>query len=94
MNISPSLRTALTAVVAMLAAIAVVLPTLGAPVWVAAIIGALLAGAAAVGIIPPQTGGTQVGVASPSLTTPPAVQTPDEGAGVVVEQRQQRFDDL
>lgn len=72
MQFSPATRAILTAVVAMLAALAVTLPTLGAPVWVGVIVGVLNAGFGALGILPPQTGGTQVGVVSPTVVEPPA----------------------
>lgn len=72
MELSPTVRTALTVLAAMLAALAVSLPTLGAPVWVAVIIGVATTGLAALGIVPPQVGGTQTGVVNPSVSEPPA----------------------
>lgn len=72
MELSPTVRTALTVLSAMLAALAVALPTLGAPVWVAVIVGVVTTGLAALGIVPPQVGGTQQGVVNPSVTEPPA----------------------
>lgn len=71
MNLSPTVRSIMTAVAAALAALAVVLPTLGAPVWVAAIIGVVLVTFGALGIVPPQTGGTQQGVVSPAVVDVP-----------------------
>lgn len=77
MNLSPTWRSILTAVVASLAVVAVALPTLGAPLWVGVLIGAVTAGAGALGIVPPQTGGTQHGLVSPSVSEPPAAQVED-----------------
>jgi hypothetical protein len=84
MNLNPTVRTILTALVAALAVVAVALPTLGAPLWVGIIIGAVVAACAAIGIVPPQVGGTQQGLVNPSLTSPPAIDTP-QGEAVVVE---------
>ena len=81
MNLSPAVRTALTALVAALGVLAVALPTLGAPLWVGVIIGALTAACAALGIVPPQVGGTQQGVVSPTVVEPPkadVVEQPTE----------------
>lgn len=80
MQLSPTARALLTALVAGLAVVAVALPTLGAPVWVGVILGALSAAFGALGIVPPQTGGTQVGVTSPTVVEPPVanVETPME----------------
>ena len=71
MQLSPTARAVLTAIVAALAVVAVALPTLGAPLWVGVILGAVTAGFGALGIVPPQTGGTQVGVKSPAVIEPP-----------------------
>lgn len=84
MNLNPTVRAVLTALVAGLAVVAVALPTLGAPLWVGIVIGAVVAACGALGIVPPQTGGTQQGLVSPSLTTPPAIDTP-QGEAVVVD---------
>lgn len=77
-------RTILTAVAAVLGAVVVALPTLGAPVWIAAVIGVVLVACAAVGIVPPQVGGQQAGVVNPSITghEPDVNEVP---AGVPVE---------
>jgi hypothetical protein len=83
MQFSPTVRTVLTALVAALAVVAVALPTLGAPLWVGVILGALTAGLGAVGIVPPQTGGTQEGGIKAQLSSPPAVETPGPGDGVI-----------
>jgi hypothetical protein len=72
MNLSPNVRALLTALVAALAVVAVALPTLGAPVWVGIVLGALSAGFGALGIVPPQVGGTQAGVVNPTVVEPPA----------------------
>ena len=72
MQLSPTVRTALTAIAAMLAALAVALPTLGAPLWVGIAVGVVTAGLGALGIVPPQVGGTQQGIVNPSVTKPPA----------------------
>jgi hypothetical protein len=72
MNLSPTARSIATAVLAALGAIAVALPTLGAPVWVAVILGAILVAGGSLGLVPPQTGGTQVGLSSPTIVEPPA----------------------
>ena len=72
MQFSPTARAVLTVLAAMLAALAVSLPTLGAPVWVAVAVGVVTTGLAALGIVPPQVGGTQEGVVNPSVSEPPA----------------------
>lgn len=72
MVLSPTARTLLTALVAALAVIAVALPTLGAPLWVGVIVGALSAFFGALGIVPPQVGGQQVGLTNPSVVNQPA----------------------
>lgn len=72
MQLSPKVRAVLTVVAGVLAAVAVVLPAItGVPVAVGAVIAAVLAVLAGLGIVPPQTGGTQVGVASPTVVQPP-----------------------
>jgi hypothetical protein len=86
MQFSPRTRAILTAVVAALAVVAVSLPALGAPLWVGIVLGAIVAGLGAVGIVPPQTGGTQVGGMKAELTSPPHVETPGPADGVVIEQ--------
>jgi hypothetical protein len=86
MQFSPKIRTVLTALVAALAVVAVALPSLGAPLWVGIIIGAVVAGLGAIGIVPPQTGGTQEGGFKAQLSSPPTVETPGPGDGVVREQ--------
>lgn len=72
MNLSPAARAVLTAVLAGLTAFGAVLPTLSnVPTWVGVLIAVVSASFGALGIIPPQVGGTQQGVTNPSLTEPP-----------------------
>lgn len=80
MNLSPSVRAVVTAVLAALAVVAVALPTLGAPIWVGVVIAALTAAGAALGVVPPQVGGTQQGVVSPSVVEPPAADVEEAPA--------------
>jgi hypothetical protein len=77
MALSPTVRTILTVIAAIVAALAVAIPTLGAPVWVGVLLGVVTTGLAALGIVPPQTGGTQQGVASPTVV--------DDGTARVVQ---------
>lgn len=72
MNLSPTARAVLTALLVALGSVAVALPTLGAPLWVGVVIGALTAAGASLGLVPPQVGGTQVGLANPTVVEPPA----------------------
>lgn len=73
MKLSPLVRALLTALMAGLAAASVLLPTLGdTPAWVGVLIGVVAAVLGALGITPPQMGGMQHGVVSPSLHEPPA----------------------
>ncbi len=72
LNLSPSVRTALIIIGTIVGALIPVLATAGVPVVVTAILGAVVTALVGLGIIPPQTGGTQVGVTSPALTEPPA----------------------
>lgn len=73
MQLSPKVRSILTVVATVLAVAAAVIPTVtGVPVVVGAIIAAVLTALAGFGIVPPQVGGTQVGVANPSVVEPPA----------------------
>jgi hypothetical protein len=72
MQLSPKVRSVLTVVAALLAVAAVVLPAVtGVPVAVGAVVAALLTALAGLGIVPPQVGGTQLGVANPSVVEPP-----------------------
>lgn len=86
MTFSPKLRSTLTAIVAVLATVAALLPTFTeVPPVVGSVIAGILAVAAALGIVPPQTGGTQVGVKSPSIVEPPqadVVEQPPLGGGL------------
>lgn len=72
MNLSPTVRAVLTAVLAGLTALGALLPSLtGVPTWVGVTIAVVSATLGALGLVPPQTGGTQVGIASPSVVEPP-----------------------
>jgi hypothetical protein len=72
MNLSPTARWVLGGVAAGVAAFGALLPTLsGVPDWVGVAVAVLAAVFGALGIIPPQVGGTQQGVANPSITEPP-----------------------
>jgi hypothetical protein len=75
MQLSPTLRTVLTFLAATLGALIPVGATIGIPLVALVVMGAFVAGLAAIGIIPPQTGGTQVGVVSPAIGVPPAIDT-------------------
>jgi hypothetical protein len=73
MQFSPTVRWLLTGLFAGLTVLATQLPSLtGLPEWVGPALAALTAVGAALGLIPPQTGGTQQGVVNPSVTEPPA----------------------
>ena len=73
MQLSPKVRSVLTVIATILSVAAVVLPTVtGVPVAVGAVVAAILTALAGFGIVPPQTGGTQVGVTSPAVVEPPA----------------------
>lgn len=73
MQLSPKVRSVLTVIATILSVVAVILPALtGVPVVVGAVVAAVLTALAGFGIVPPQTGGTQVGVASPAVIEPPA----------------------
>ncbi len=79
MNISPTARTILTAVLAGLTALGALLPTLtNVPVWVGVLVAVVSASLGSLGLVPPQTGGTQRGFVSPSIIEPPTAQV-DEG---------------
>jgi hypothetical protein len=72
MQFSPTVRWLLTGLFAGLTVLATQLPSLtGLPEWVGPALAALTAVGAALGLIPPQTGGTQQGVVSPAVTEPP-----------------------
>jgi hypothetical protein len=73
MQLSPTVRWLLTGLFGGLTVLATQLPALtGLPEWVGPALAALTAVGAALGLIPPQTGGTQQGVVNPSVTEPPA----------------------
>lgn len=67
MVLSPTVRTVLTVVAVVVTALAVALPTLGAPVWAAVVVGIISSSLGALGIVPPQAGGVQVGLTSPTV---------------------------
>jgi hypothetical protein len=70
MNLSPTARTLLTAVASGVAALGGLLAagTIGdAPEWLGVAVAVLGAVFAALGVVPPQVGGTQEGVVNPSV---------------------------
>ena len=73
MNLSPSLRAVLTGAAAVVTFLAASDP-FGLPPIVQGVIAVLAVLFGALGLVPPQTGGTQRGVVSPSLSVPPDVQ--------------------
>lgn len=78
MNLSPTARWLLGGLVAALTAFSASLPLFtGLPDWVGPALAVVVATLGALGIIPPQTGGTQQGVVNPTLDrrTPPAPTT-------------------
>lgn len=81
MTLSPTVRAVLTVVVVALTAFSAALPSFtDVPGWVGVAIASVLAGLGALGLVPPQTGGTQVGVASPTVVEPPAAKVEEAAA--------------
>lgn len=78
MNISPTLRWLLTGLAAGATAAVSILADGFQPLDAILILIPVLAG---LGIVPPQTGGTQQGVVNPSLSSPPPVDTGDPYTG-------------
>lgn len=78
MQLSPTVRAVLTVVGIFVGALAVILPTLGLPVWIGAILGAVTATLGYLGIVPPQVGGQQVGIANPTIVEPPAADVVEQ----------------
>ena len=79
MNLSPTLRWLLGGVAAVVAALAAYDP-FGLPSWAQGVIGLLSVLFAALGIVPPQVGGTQQGVVNPSVTEPPEADVATGGS--------------
>lgn len=77
LNLSPAVRSVLVVIGVILGAVIPVLVTLGVPVAVTVVAGAVLTALIGLGIVPPQTGGTQVGVTSPAIVEPPAADVSD-----------------
>jgi hypothetical protein len=75
MNLSPALRWLLTGLFGAATAAVSILADGFQPLDVLLIVLAL---GAALGLVPPQTGGTQVGVVSPSITEPPVAQVDEQ----------------
>jgi hypothetical protein len=71
LNLSPTVRSGLTIVGVVLAFVIPVLATAGVPVIVLGLGGAIVAAFGYLGLIPPQTGGTQQGVVAPTVVEPP-----------------------
>lgn len=66
--LSPKVRSTLTVVATVVAAVGGFLVTLdGIPDWIGVVVAGLGAVFAALGIVPPQVGGTQKGVVSPDV---------------------------
>lgn len=89
MNLSPTWRTVLTAVASGVAALGGLLAagTIGdAPEWLGVAVAVLGAVFAALGVVPPQVGGTQQGVANPTVVdVPPSENIQPEGGYGAVE---------
>ena len=71
MNLSPTLRWLLGGVAAVVVALSAYDP-FGLPQWAQGVLSLTAVLFAALGIVPPQVGGTQQGVVNPSITEPPA----------------------
>ena len=71
LNLSPTVRSILTIVGVVLATVIPVLATAGVPLVVTAVLGAVVAAFGYLGLVPPQVGGTQQGVVSPTVVEPP-----------------------
>lgn len=74
LNLSPTVRSILVVVGVILGAVVPVLVTAGVPVIVTAVAGAVVTALVGLGIVPPQTGGTQVGVVTPAVAVPPPAE--------------------
>lgn len=87
MNISPGVRSILTAIAAAVAAAGGVLVHAdGIPDWVGVVVAVLGAVFAALGIVPPAVGGTQQGVTNPTVVdVPPSENIKPEGGYGAVE---------
>lgn len=75
MNLSPTVRTILTvlsAAVTTLGGLIAAGEVTDLPSWVGIVVAVLSGMFGALNIVPPQTGGTQQGLASPSISEPPA----------------------
>lgn len=75
MNLSPTVRWLLGGVGAVVAFLAAYDP-FGLPAWAQGVIACLFVLLGSLGLIPPQVGGTQQGVMSPSIAEPPPADTP------------------
>jgi hypothetical protein len=77
MNLSPTVRWLLGGVAAGVSALGALLAAgtiADAPEWLGVVVAVGGATLAALGIVPPQTGGTQQGVVNPGLTQPPPIE--------------------
>lgn len=78
LNLSPTLRTILGVLGVFLVTLIPAGATIGIPVAVLTVLGCVAATLGYFGFIPPQVGGTQQGVVSPTLVEPPAADVVEE----------------
>ena len=79
MNLNPTVRWLLGAVAAVVGFLAASDP-FGLPPWAQGVIATASVLFGALGIVPPQVGGTQQGVVNPSVTEPPAADINERGS--------------